>query len=41
MADAIDQGERAPDRSAAVRWQAEAANAARAGGPPLLFGLRL
>src|SRR5499433_2190361 len=41
MADAIDQGERAPDRSAAARWEAEAANAARAAGPPLLFGLRL
>src|SRR5499433_921826 len=41
MADAIDQGERAPDRSAAARWGAEAANAARAAGPPLLFGLRL
>src|SRR5216683_985801 len=38
MADAIDHGERAPDRSAAARWVAEAANAA---GPPLLFGLRL
>src|ERR1700731_2554733 len=41
MADAIDHGERAPDRSAAARWVAEAANAARAAGPPLLFGLRL
>src|SRR5262245_17260356 len=41
MADAIDQGERAPDRSAAARWRAETANAARAAGPPLLFGLRL
>src|SRR5215831_8853799 len=41
MADAIDQGERASDRSAAARWEAEAANAARAAGPPLLFGLRL
>src|SRR5499433_157523 len=41
MADAIDQGERAPDRSAAARWEAEAANAARAAGPPLLFGIRL
>src|SRR2546428_8471060 len=40
-ADAIDHGERAPDRSAAARWVAEAANAARAAGPPLLFGLRL
>src|ERR1700756_1676640 len=41
MADAIDHGERAPDRSAAARWVAETANAARAAGPPLLFGLRV
>src|SRR6516165_4936800 len=41
MADAIGQGERAPDRSAAARWVAASANAARAAGPPLLFGLRL
>src|SRR5262252_5781646 len=41
MADAIDHGERAPDRSAAARWVAEAVNAARAAVPPLLFGLRL
>src|SRR5215471_11224381 len=41
MADAIGQGERAPDRSAAARWMAASANAARAAGPPLLFGLRL
>src|SRR5215468_4254889 len=41
MADAIDHGERAPDGSAAARWVAEAANAAWAAGPPLLFGLRL
>src|SRR5215831_6747427 len=41
MADAIGQGERAPDRSAAARWVAVSANAARAAGPPLLFGLRL
>src|SRR6266478_3703737 len=41
MADAIGQGERAPDRSAAGRWVAGGANAARAAGPPLLFGLRL
>src|SRR3989442_9052142 len=41
MADAIGQGGRAPDRSAAARWEAEAANAARTAGPPLLFGLRL
>jgi len=41
MADAIGQGERAPDRGAAARWMAASANAARAAGPPLLFGLRL
>src|SRR5215813_12555552 len=41
MANAIGQGERAPDRSAAGRWMAASANAARAAGPPLLFGLRL
>src|SRR6516162_6189040 len=41
MADAIGEGERASDRSAAARWEAEAANAARSAGPPLLFGLRL
>src|SRR5438876_4729081 len=41
MADAIGQGEGAPDRSAAARWVAASANAARAVGPPLLFGLRL
>ena len=41
MADAIGHGERAPDRSAAARWVAASANAARAAGPPLLFGLRL
>src|SRR5258708_30005116 len=35
MADAIDHGERAPDRSAAARWVAEAANAARAAGAAL------
>ena len=40
MADAIGQSERALDRSAAARWVAASANAARA-GPPLLFGLRL
>src|SRR6516165_8353228 len=32
MADAIGEGERASDRSAAARWEAEAANAARAAG---------
>src|SRR6201988_4367296 len=41
MADAIDHGERAPDRSAAARWVAEAATAPRPPAPPLLFGLRL
>jgi Fusaric acid resistance protein family len=41
MADAIGQGERTPDRSAVARWVAASANAARAAGPPLLFGLRL
>jgi uncharacterized membrane protein YccC len=41
MADAIGQGERAPDRGAVARWMAASANAARAAGPPLLFGLRL
>ena len=40
MADAIDQGEGAPS-SAAARWVAASATAARAVGPPLLFGLRL
>ena len=40
MADAIGQGEGAPS-SAAARWVAASANAARAVGPPLLFGLRL
>src|SRR5262249_60899484 len=41
MADAIDQGERAPDRNGAARWVEAWASAARAAGPPLLFGLRL
>ena len=36
MADAISQ-----DRSAPLRWEAALANAARAAGPPLLYGLRL
>lgn len=40
MADAIDQGEGAPS-SAAAKWVAASATAARAVGPPLLFGLRL
>jgi uncharacterized membrane protein YccC len=41
MADAIDQAELSPDRSAFATWNAALANAARAAGPPLLFGLRL
>jgi uncharacterized membrane protein YccC len=41
MADAIDQGELASERSAATGWVAALTNAARAAGPPLLFGLRL
>jgi uncharacterized membrane protein YccC len=41
MADAIDRGELGRDPSAAARWDADLANAARAVGPPLLFGLRL
>jgi len=41
MADAIDQIGPASDRSADARWEAALANAARAAGPPLLFGLRL
>ena len=40
MADTIDQGG-LPDRGAIVGWKAALANAARAAGPPLLFGLRL
>jgi uncharacterized membrane protein YccC len=41
MADAIDQGEPAQDRTAVAGWEAALANAARGIGPPLLFGLRL
>ena len=41
MADAIDQGELAQDRTAVAGWEAALANAARGIGPPLLFGLRL
>jgi Fusaric acid resistance protein family len=41
MADAIDRDELGRDPSAAARWDAVLANAARAVGPPLLFGLRL
>ncbi len=40
LADTIDQGG-LPDLSAVGRWKAALANAARAAGPPLLFGLRL
>ena len=40
LADTIDQGG-LPDRGAIVGWKAALANAARAAGPPLLFGLRL
>src|SRR6478672_7404376 len=40
MVDTVDQGALAPEK-AVSRWVAEAANAARAAGPPLLFGLRL
>src|SRR5262249_23863791 len=40
MADAIGQGERAPDRSAAARWVDASANAARAARRPPLLGLR-
>jgi hypothetical protein len=41
MADGTDQGELAPDRDPLARWQLALANAVRAAGPPLLFGLRL
>jgi uncharacterized membrane protein YccC len=41
MADGINQGARALDDSAAAGWGAALLNAARAAGPPLLFGLRL
>jgi uncharacterized membrane protein YccC len=41
MADAVDQGGLGSNRSAVGGWQAAVANAARAAGPPLLFGLRL
>src|SRR5271168_1110960 len=41
MVDTVDKGALAPDRKAVSRWEAAWANAARAAGPPLLFGLRL
>jgi len=41
MAGDIDRSGLASVRSAAIGWQAAMANAARAAGPPLLFGLRL
>src|ERR1700755_1183305 len=40
MVDTVDQGALAPEK-AISRWEAALANAARAAGPPLLFGLRL
>src|ERR1700758_1592190 len=40
MVDTVDQGALAPEK-AIGRWEAALANAARAAGPPLLFGLRL
>ena len=41
MANRIDQGALAIDNSATVTWGATLTNAARAAGPPLLFGFRL
>jgi hypothetical protein len=41
MADGTNQGALALDESAATGWGAALVNAARACGPPLLFGLRL
>src|SRR5258708_28304282 len=41
MADGTNQGALALDDSAAAGWGAALVNAARAAGPPLLFGLRL
>jgi hypothetical protein len=40
MVDTVDQGALTPEK-AVSRWEAALANAARAAGPPLLFGLRL
>jgi uncharacterized membrane protein YccC len=41
MVDTVDEGALAPDWKAVSQWEAALANAARAAGPPLLFGLRL
>jgi uncharacterized membrane protein YccC len=41
MANAVYQGGQALRRGAIPRWATALANAARAGGPPLMFGLRL
>ena len=41
MADGTHQGELAPDRDPIAEWELALANAARAAGPPLLFGFRL
>ena len=41
MANGIDRSVLAAEVSAAVRSQVTLANAARAAGPPLLFGFRL
>src|SRR5260370_7471585 len=41
MGDGTNQGALALDDSAAAGWGAALVNAARAAGPPLLFGLRL
>ncbi len=40
MADTVDQGALTPEKTVS-RWEAALVNAARAAGPPLLFGLRL
>src|ERR1700757_1436035 len=40
MADPVDQGAMTPEKTVS-RWEAALANAARAAGPSLLFGLRL
>src|ERR1700685_4568581 len=41
MVDTVDKGALAPDRKAVSQWETALANAARAAGPPMLFGLRL
>src|ERR1700686_189478 len=41
MADATDRGELTLDGSALAQWELVLGSAARAAGPPLLFGLRL